>query len=91
MILQAGYDSPARITMSEVAEHKTRQDAWSVFHGKVYNISPYLKFHPGGVPELMRVAGRDGTELFMRTHAWVNADLMLESCFIGFLVREHPQ
>lgn len=46
--------------MSEVAEHTRRNDAWSVFHGKVYNISPYLLFHPGGAGELMRVAGRDG-------------------------------
>ena len=46
--------------MSEVAEHRTREDAWSVFNGKVYNITPYLHFHPGGVGELMRAAGRDG-------------------------------
>ena len=26
----------------------------------MYNITPYLKFHPGGVPELMRVAGKEG-------------------------------
>jgi cytochrome b involved in lipid metabolism len=32
--------------------------------GKVYNITPYLDFHPGGVPELMRGAGKDGTQLF---------------------------
>jgi cytochrome b involved in lipid metabolism len=54
----------------------------------VYNITPYLHFHPGGVKELMRVAGKDGTELFMKTHAWVNAELMMEGCLIGFLVRE---
>jgi cytochrome b involved in lipid metabolism len=35
-----------------------------VFNGKVYNITPYLPFHPGGEDELMRVAGRDGTKLF---------------------------
>lgn len=45
-------------------QHNTREDAWSVFNGRVYNITPYLPFHPGGVDELMRVAGRDGTKLF---------------------------
>ena len=32
--------------------------------GNVYNITPYLDFHPGGVDELMRGAGKDGTALF---------------------------
>lgn len=45
-------------------QHNKRDDAWSSFNGKVYNITPYLSFHPGGEKELMRVAGRDGTKLF---------------------------
>ena len=52
------------ISLSQVADHKRRDDAWSVFNGKVYNITAYLPFHPGGEKELMRVAGRDGTKLF---------------------------
>jgi len=32
--------------------------------GKVYNITPYLDFHPGGVADLMRGAGIDCSELF---------------------------
>jgi cytochrome b involved in lipid metabolism len=44
--------------------HNRPDDAWSVFGGKVYNITPYLPFHPGGKKELMRVAGRDGSKLF---------------------------
>lgn len=45
-------------------QHNKRDDAWAAFNGKVYNITPYLSFHPGGEKELMRVAGRDGTKLF---------------------------
>lgn len=62
--LQGGITALRKIPLSELKQHKTQEDAWSVFNGKVYNITPYLRFHPGGVPELMRVAGRDGTKLF---------------------------
>jgi cytochrome b involved in lipid metabolism len=34
------------------------------FSGKVYNITPYLEYHPGGIPEIMKGAGKDGTSLF---------------------------
>ncbi|KAG2438980.1 hypothetical protein HYH02_010772 [Chlamydomonas schloesseri] len=56
-----------------------------VLRGKVYNISPYLRFHPGGVPILMKAAGKDGTALFMKYHSWVNADALLEKCLVGLL------
>lgn len=32
--------------------------------GRVYNITPYLEYHPGGIPEIMRGVGKDGTDLF---------------------------
>ncbi len=31
---------------------------------KVYNITAYMKYHPGGVDELMRGAGINATNLF---------------------------
>lgn len=43
-----------------LAQHKTRDDCWQAYMGKVYNVTPFLKFHPGGVGELMRAAGKDG-------------------------------
>ncbi|KAK0204955.1 cytochrome b5 [Desarmillaria ectypa] len=81
-------DTLMRIPPSVLKQHSTRDDAWSAFNGKVYNITPYLAFHPGGEKELMRVAGRDGTKLFGLTHAWVNVDFMLDACMVGFLVPE---
>lgn len=62
--LRGGITSLLRVTPSELRKHNTPEDAWSAFYGKVYNITPYLRFHPGGEDELMRCAGRDGTRLF---------------------------
>ena len=51
-------------------------------------MSPYAKFHPGGVGELMRAAGKDGTRLFGEIHPWVNYETMLQACLVGLLVEE---
>ena len=64
------------------------KDAWTVLGGKVYNISPYAPYHPGGEPELMRAAGRDGSKLFGEVHPWVNWEGMLEGCLVGIAVEE---
>lgn len=34
--------------------------------GKVYDITRYMMYHPGGRDELMRGAGMDATFLFMK-------------------------
>ncbi|KAF8552052.1 cytochrome b5 [Imleria badia] len=83
-----GVETLLRIPPSVLKMHNKKEDAWTAIHGKVYNISPYLPYHPGGEKELMRVAGRDGTKLFSLTHAWVNVDFMLDACLVGFLVSE---
>ena len=56
--------------------------------GKVYNITAYIPFHPGGEKELLRGAGKDGTKLFGATHPWVNVEGMLGECLVGILVSE---
>lgn len=39
--------------------------------GCVYNITPYLEYHPGGIPEIMKGAGIDATQLFNEVMEWV--------------------
>ncbi|RFU78716.1 cytochrome b5 [Trichoderma arundinaceum] len=79
-----------RVTPSMLKVHTGRKgkDAWMAINGKVYNVTPYARFHPGGVPELMRGAGRDGTKLFGEIHPWVNYETMLAACLVGLLVEE---
>lgn len=52
---------------------------------QVYNITPYMRYHPGGVSILMKAAGKDGTALFRKYHAWVNGHALLEKCLLGTL------
>ncbi|RDA86222.1 hypothetical protein CP532_3480 [Ophiocordyceps camponoti-leonardi (nom. inval.)] len=84
-------DTPLlRVTPTMLRAHTGRDgaDAWTVIDGKVYNITPYARFHPGGVPELMRGAARDATTLFRQVHPWVNYESMLAACLVGLLVNE---
>lgn len=72
-----------RITPQELSEHKSVDDCWTALGGRVYNMTPYLPFHPGGEKILMAVAGKDGTALFMKTHSWVSFENMLDKCLVG--------
>ncbi|KAK1826209.1 cytochrome b5 reductase 4 [Podospora conica] len=79
-----------RVTPSMLKRMTGRRgkDAWTVLGGRVYNVTPYVPFHPGGGPELLRGAGRDGTKLFGEVHPWVNYEGMLAACLVGVFVAE---
>lgn len=71
------------VTMEEVAQHATAEDGWVVLRGKVYNITPYLKYHPGGARILAAMAGKDCTAQFNKYHSWVNGEALLAKCMVG--------
>lgn len=75
------------ISLDEVASHASEFDCWTVFRGRVYNLSPYLPYHPGGKQILLNtnVAGADCTALFDKYHRWVNGSNMLQTCEVGWL------
>ncbi|EGV63276.1 hypothetical protein CANTEDRAFT_106399 [Yamadazyma tenuis ATCC 10573] len=74
------------VTKDELKLHNRKDDAWTSINGKVFNITSYIDFHPGGVKQIMKCAGRDGTQLFNKYHAWVSADRMLSNCMVGMYV-----
>nr|XP_042897433.1 cytochrome b5 reductase 4 isoform X2 [Parasteatoda tepidariorum] len=73
------------VSPRELAKHNSSNDAWIAIRGKVYNVTHYLEYHPGGEDELMRGVGKDATDLFNQVHRWVNAESMLQKCFVGIL------
>jgi cytochrome-b5 reductase len=73
------------IPLSEVKKHNTLEDCWTVIRGKVYDITAYIKFHPGGVEKIMIGAGRDMTSLFDKYHQWVNYETLLDKCYLGVI------
>ncbi|XP_070691505.1 cytochrome b5 reductase 4 [Pempheris klunzingeri] len=71
------------VTQEELQKHNKRDDCWTCIRGMVYNVTPYMDYHPGGEEELMKAAGIDGTELFDQVHRWVNYESMLKECLVG--------
>ncbi|MFQ6636899.1 hypothetical protein Gotur_013143 [Gossypium turneri] len=43
-----GQSNRRLVSMSEVKQNQKEGSMWTVLKGRVYNISPYMKFHPGG-------------------------------------------
>ncbi|CAI0410049.1 unnamed protein product [Linum tenue] len=80
-----GQSNKRLISIDEVKQHRAEGSMWTVLKGRVYNLSPYMKFHPGGVDMLMKAVGKDCTSLFNKYHAWVNAEFLMEKCLVGIL------
>ena len=83
-----GGSAYINVTTTELERHSKRNDAWIAINGLVFNVTPYMDYHPGGWEELVRGAGIDATDLFNEVHRWVNYESMLTSCLIGKLVAE---
>lgn len=43
-----GQSNRRLISLHEVKKHQSEGSMWTVLKGRVYNIAPYMKFHPGG-------------------------------------------
>lgn len=73
------------IPLSEISQHNQPHDGWMILRGKVYNISPYLAYHPGGQEILNGCLGGDATKLFDRYHSWVNLDGLIGPLLLGYV------
>ncbi|KAJ3253214.1 hypothetical protein HK103_000802 [Boothiomyces macroporosus] len=65
---EAVKSSLKSFTAAEVAKHNKEDDCWVIISGKVYDLSKFIKVHPGGKKAILIVAGQDATEDFEAIH-----------------------
>ena len=74
-------------TADEVAKHNSRDSAWVVYDGKVYDLTDFVNLHPGGRSEILDAAGKDATSAFDRENSHREAELLtMKTYYIGDLV-----
>jgi cytochrome b involved in lipid metabolism len=73
-----------KYTWQEIRRHNTATDCWIVIEGKVYDVSKWLKYHPGGTLPLLYSAGQDCSSVFKAFHpfSWIR-EKRLPPFYIG--------
>jgi cytochrome b involved in lipid metabolism len=75
-------------TLAEVAVHNTQANCWTVVFEKVYNITTYIKNHPGGANSISKICGKDGTSIFDNKHGGSSSVALILSTYkIGVLAK----
>ncbi|VDK77257.1 unnamed protein product [Dibothriocephalus latus] len=78
------------ISEDELMKHYSPEDMWMALshNGKlrVYDVTKFAEYHPGGYDLIATNAGTDATEEFRCAHAYVSAD-MISRLQKGYLVR----
>ncbi|KAF5510319.1 Cytochrome b5-like reductase apf12 [Colletotrichum siamense] len=61
------------ISLSKLAAHNSVKSCWIAIGGTVYDMTPFLAFHPGGPKTLLESAGTIADERFAETHGGPHA------------------
>jgi cytochrome b involved in lipid metabolism len=73
-------------TMEEVAKHNSKESCWTVIRGEVYDLTNWIDKHPGGADKILKICGKDGTDLFIKQHGGrEKPEKILEDFEIGVL------
>lgn len=78
-------DASRVISLEELATHATVNDCWIGLRGKVYNLTAYVEYHPGGAAVLEEAFGKDATALFDKYHKYVNGEYIMRATRVGVM------
>ncbi len=81
-------NTEATYSLADVAAHNTQTDCWTVVFEKVYNITTYIRNHPGGASSISKICGKDGTAIFDNKHGGSSSQALILSTYkIGVLAK----
>lgn len=78
------------LTAAAVAAHSTVNDCWLIIEDKVYDVTEYIPFHPGGTGAIRTWCGKEATQAFStmggkgKNHS-TNAWKLLDKYLVGSL------
>ena len=55
-------------TLAQIKAHKSASNCWSAVNGKVYNLTTWVKKHPGGASVIKSMCGRDASAAYKSQH-----------------------
>ncbi|CAG9768806.1 unnamed protein product [Ceutorhynchus assimilis] len=73
-------------SFKEIEKHNDSKSTWIVINNDVYDVTQFLKEHPGGEEVLLEQAGKEATETFEDVGHSSDAREMMEKFKIGTLV-----
>ena len=76
-----------QFTLKEVATHCTVESCWMAINDKVYDLTEFIEYHPGGYEIMLEYAGADATNAFNEKPHTIEAADMLDKYLIGELVK----
>jgi len=73
-------------TLKEVASHCCVDSCWMVIFDKVYDLTDFIEYHPGGYEIMLEYGGADATNAFNEKPHTLEALEMLDKYLIGELI-----
>ncbi|CAL1547216.1 unnamed protein product [Lymnaea stagnalis] len=72
---------------TEVADHCSSESCWMVINNRVYDVTRFLRIHPGGDDIMLEYGGHDATSAFIdKGHSLDAYDMLAEYC-IGVVTK----
>jgi cytochrome b involved in lipid metabolism len=72
--------------LEAVSKHNTAEDCWLVIDGNVYDLTSFMKLHPGGDQVILDVAGKEASKEFMDASHGMKARKMMTKYMVGHLL-----
>ncbi|KAI8079795.1 uncharacterized protein BX664DRAFT_341471 [Halteromyces radiatus] len=77
-------ETSRQYTLKQISEHNTEQSCWIVYRERVYDVTKFLRDHPGGEDLVLEYGGKDVTcvmkDVDSHEHSEAAYDILMDYC-----------